>query len=91
MTCDCMGPAGRDAVAVLAGRARSAAETVFRRVSMTRYSPSGPQAGEPDDHALGRSRGGLTTKVHLAADAGLAFVFAPGQAGDASAMLWASL
>ncbi|MFE2586387.1 IS5 family transposase [Streptomyces sp. NPDC059378] len=28
----------------------------------------GAPAGEPDDHALGRSRGGLTTKVHLAAD-----------------------
>ncbi|WP_430381364.1 transposase [Streptomyces arenae] len=23
---------------------------------------------EPDDHALGRSRGGLTTKIHLACD-----------------------
>lgn len=23
---------------------------------------------EPDDHALGRSRGGLSTKVHLASD-----------------------
>jgi hypothetical protein len=22
-------------------------------------------AGEPDDHALGRSRGGLSTKIHL--------------------------
>ncbi|MFF5211066.1 IS5 family transposase [Streptosporangium sp. NPDC000396] len=28
----------------------------------------GAPSGEPDDHALGRSRGGLTTKVHLAAD-----------------------
>ena len=27
-----------------------------------------PVPGEPDDHALGRSRGGWTTKVHLAAD-----------------------
>lgn len=26
------------------------------------------ESGEPPDHALGRSRGGLTTKVHLAAD-----------------------
>ncbi|MFJ8195252.1 transposase [Streptomyces sp. NPDC096094] len=26
-------------------------------------------AVEPDDHALGRSRGGLTTKIHLAVDA----------------------
>ncbi|MFD6988586.1 IS5 family transposase [Streptomyces sp. NPDC059943] len=37
-------------------------------------------------HALGRSRGGLTTKIHLAADSRcrpLAFVLTPGQAGDA--------
>ncbi|MQM29004.1 IS5 family transposase [Glycomyces albidus] len=27
-----------------------------------------PVPGEPDDHALGRSRGGWTTKLHLAAD-----------------------
>ncbi|MER6367514.1 IS5 family transposase [Streptomyces mirabilis] len=40
------------------------------------------------DHALGRSRGGLTTKIHLAADAHcrpLAFVVTAGQAGDAPA------
>lgn len=29
--------------------------------------PGGGQA-EPDDHAIGRSRGGLTTKIHLACD-----------------------
>ncbi|WP_158711961.1 IS5 family transposase [Streptomyces virginiae] len=43
---------------------------------------------EPTDHALGRSRGGLTTKVHLAADGRCrppAFVITPGQAGDAPA------
>ncbi|WP_430378163.1 IS5 family transposase [Streptomyces sp. B1-3] len=40
------------------------------------------------DHAIGRSRGGLTTKIHLAADARcrpLAFVLTAGQAGDAPA------
>ncbi|MGW6613225.1 IS5 family transposase [Streptomyces erythrochromogenes] len=45
-------------------------------------------AGEPADHALGRSRGGLSTKVHLAADGGarpLAFAVTAGQAGDAPA------
>ncbi|MFF2028463.1 IS5 family transposase [Streptomyces sp. NPDC058171] len=50
--------------------------------------PKGAPAGEPDDHALGRSRGGLTTKIHLAADGRcrpLAFVVTPGQAGDAPA------
>ncbi|WP_369265163.1 IS5 family transposase [Streptomyces sp. R35] len=48
----------------------------------------GAPAGEPDDHAIGRSRGGLTTTIHLATDGRcrpLAFVLAPGQAGDAPA------
>jgi transposase len=43
---------------------------------------------EPAHHALGRSRGGLSTKVHLAADGGarpIAFAVTPGQAGDAPA------
>ncbi|MFD4237482.1 IS5 family transposase [Streptomyces sp. NPDC058542] len=48
----------------------------------------GAPAGEPVDHAIGRSRGGLTTKIHLAADGNcrpLAFVLTAGQAGDAPA------
>ncbi|BCM65671.1 hypothetical protein EASAB2608_01005 [Streptomyces sp. EAS-AB2608] len=48
----------------------------------------GAPAAEPDRHALGRSRGGLTTKIHLVADSRsrpLAFVITPGQAGDAPA------
>ncbi|WP_420708922.1 IS5 family transposase [Streptomyces sp. NRRL S-378] len=47
----------------------------------------GPRSASAD-HALGRSRGGLTTKIHLAADGNcrpLAFVVTPGQAGDAPA------
>lgn len=32
--------------------------------------PGGISGVEPDDHALGRSRGGLTTKLHLACDQG---------------------
>ncbi|WP_407703474.1 IS5 family transposase [Streptomyces triticirhizae] len=46
----------------------------------------GLRNGEPADHAIGRSRGGLTTKIHLAADGNcrpLAFHLTPGQAGDA--------
>lgn len=46
----------------------------------------GAPAGEPDDNAIGRSRGGLATKIHLASDAHcrpLAFVLTAGQAGDA--------
>ncbi|MET8666871.1 IS5 family transposase [Streptomyces tendae] len=41
---------------------------------------------EPDDHALGRSRGGLSTKVHLASDGRarpLSLRVTRGQAGDA--------
>ncbi|WP_437087705.1 IS5 family transposase [Streptomyces sp. enrichment culture] len=48
----------------------------------------GRPAPAPPDHALGRSRGGLSTKVHLAADGGarpLAFTITAGQAGDAPA------
>ncbi|WP_437007631.1 transposase [Streptomyces sp. enrichment culture] len=48
----------------------------------------GAPIGEPADHAVDRSHGGLTTKIHLAADARcrpLAFVLTAGQAGDAPA------
>ncbi|MFB8242857.1 IS5 family transposase [Kitasatospora purpeofusca] len=44
--------------------------------------------GEPADHAIGRSRGGLSTKIHLASDARarpLALVVTAGQGGDAPA------
>jgi transposase len=44
-----------------------------------------PPVGEPADHALGRSRGGLSTKVHLASEQGrktLAATLTPGQAAD---------
>lgn len=47
--------------------------------------PGGIAAAEPADHALGRSRGGLTTKLHLACEQGrkvLAFVVTGGQRGD---------
>ncbi|WP_435887559.1 transposase [Streptomyces antimycoticus] len=43
------------------------------------------QQDEPDDHALGRSRGGLTTKIHLACDGRgrpLAILLTPGQRHD---------
>ena len=42
-------------------------------------------AAEPDDHALGRSRGGWTTKVHLACEQRqkpLSIVITAGQRGD---------
>ena len=40
---------------------------------------------EPDDHAVGRSRGGLSTKIHHACDGKgrpLAFIIGPGQGSD---------
>ena len=40
---------------------------------------------EPDDHAIGRSRGGLTTKTHALVDGAgrlLVLILSPGQAGD---------
>jgi hypothetical protein len=41
---------------------------------------------DPDDHAIGRSRGGLSTKIHTLVDGKgrpLVLVVAPGQGGDA--------
>ncbi len=48
------------------------------------------QDSEPGDHALGRSRGGLSTKVHLAVDGRglpLSIVLTGGQAGDNAQLL----
>jgi putative transposase len=45
---------------------------------------------EPGDHALGRSRGGLSTKIHTLVDGKgrpLVILLTPGQAGDAPMML----
>ena len=45
---------------------------------------------EPGDHALGMSRGGLSTKIHAALDGRgrpLVILLTPGQAGDAPMML----
>lgn len=47
--------------------------------------PPGGTGTEPADHGLGRSRGGLTTKVHLACEQGqkpLSVVITAGQRGD---------
>lgn len=49
-------------------------------------TPPDGLAAEPDDHALGRSRGGLTTEIHPAVDASfhvLAAVVTAGQRADA--------
>jgi hypothetical protein len=45
----------------------------------------GLRGDEPDDHAIGRSRGGLTTKTHALVDGKgrlLTCIVSPGQAGD---------
>ncbi|NML54716.1 IS5 family transposase [Streptomyces sp. R302] len=47
--------------------------------------PPGGLVAEPADHGLGRSRGGLTTKIHLAVEQGqkpLSVVITAGQRGD---------
>ncbi len=61
-------------------------------VRVHQHAAGGPQkgvpAGEPAGHAIGRSRGGLATKIHLAADGRcrpLVFVLTGGQANDAPA------
>jgi transposase len=53
-----------------------------RREPELQQEPPGP---EPADHALGRSRGGLTTKLHLGCEQGqrpLAMLLTAGQRGD---------
>lgn len=60
-----------------------------RKQSQLQVEPPGGVDGaggvEPDDHALGRSRGGWTTKLHLACEQGrkvLSVVVTGGQRGD---------
>ena len=56
-----------------------------RRHPGQQQEPPGGLSAEPDDHALGRSRGGLTTKIHLSCEQGqkvLSLVVTAGQRGD---------
>ncbi|MER7283402.1 IS5 family transposase [Dactylosporangium sp. NPDC000244] len=56
-----------------------------RRDSGLQREPPGGVDTEPDDHALGRSRGGRTTKVHLACEQGrkaLLLLLTAGHRGD---------
>src|SRR5436305_545 len=56
-----------------------------RRDGDRQVQPPGGTRVEPADHALGRSRGGLTTKVHLGCEQGqkpLSVVLTAGQRGD---------
>jgi transposase len=56
-----------------------------RRDGAAQAEPPGGIADEPADHALGRSRGGWTSKLHLACEQGqkmLTVVLTAGQRGD---------
>ena len=56
---------------------------------MSSYKDPPDRVVEPEDHAIGRSRGGLTTKTHALVDGnGLPLVIAltPGQANDSPAL-----
>ncbi|MBF4477381.1 IS5 family transposase [Rhodococcus rhodochrous] len=56
-----------------------------RREGQAQVEPPGGVATEPADHALGRSRGGWTTKLHLACEQHrrpLALLLTAGQHGD---------
>src|ERR1700722_2352066 len=57
-----------------------------RRDGDRQKEPPGGVRIEPADHGLGRSRGGWTTKIHLACEQGqkpLSVVITAGQCGDA--------
>ncbi|WP_373297815.1 transposase [Streptomyces lavendofoliae] len=56
-----------------------------RRDGQSQKEPPGGHQAEPDDHGLGRSRGGWTTKIHLACEQGhrpLSLLVTAGQRGD---------
>lgn len=56
-----------------------------RRDGQAQKEPPGGSRDEPDDHGLGRSRGGFTTKIHLACEQGrrpLSLLVTAGQWGD---------
>ncbi|WP_406385087.1 IS5 family transposase [Streptomyces sp. NBC_01618] len=56
-----------------------------RKKGLCRKEPPGGITVESDDHGLGRSRGGLTTKLHLAVEQGqrlMSIVITAGQRGD---------
>ena len=69
----------------LHGRAGAPARGRGAQKGDLQAEPPGGVDDEPADHGLGRSRGGLTTKVHLACEQGqkpLSVVITAGQRGD---------
>ncbi|MFD0374553.1 transposase [Streptomyces sp. NPDC127112] len=90
-------PAARRHLAAVAGQAPSASgrrspicrahqhSAGARRDGEAQKEPPGGTRTEPDDHGLGRSRGGFTTKIHLACEQGqrpLSVLVTAGQRGD---------
>ena len=74
-------------VSVDSGTARAHQHAAGARKDGTaqKEPPAGTGGAEPGDHALGRSRGGLTSKFHLAVEQGqkpLAVIVTAGQRGD---------
>jgi transposase len=70
-------------------RAHQHAAGARRKAPRTPKKRSSPRQHRPDE-GLGRSRGGLTSKIHLASDGGcrpLALLVTPGQWGDAPQMI----
>ncbi|MEU9221047.1 IS5 family transposase [Streptomyces sp. NPDC048376] len=70
-------------------RAHQHAAGARRKAPRTPEKRSTPRQHRPDE-GLGRSRGGLTSKIHLASDGGcrpLALLVTPGQWGDAPQMI----
>ncbi len=66
-------------------RAHQHAAGARRDPDAQKEPPHSPTRREPADHGLGRSRGGLTTKVHAAAEQGqklMGMVITAGQRGD---------
>lgn len=81
---DAAGKVGWD-VSVDSTTARAHVHAAGARRDSTQRIP-----GEPRDHALGRSRGGWSTKIHLACERDrqvLAFLLTAGQAGDSPQMI----
>ena len=71
----------------MGGRRRS-----LCRTQGARSNDKNPQSrrDEPDDHGIGRSRGGLSTKTHALVDGcgrPLVIAITPGQAGDSTQLL----
>src|SRR5437762_1623764 len=66
-------------------RAHQHAAGARTKPELQKEPPGGDSADEPADHALGRSRGGWTTKLHLGCEQGrkpLSILLTGGQCGD---------